>query len=68
MAGQAQGYARLGLEMHPVLVNGGPGFFTTRNGEPFSVGGFTIRGGRIVALDILADPARLRRLELDRFA
>jgi RNA polymerase sigma factor (sigma-70 family) len=68
VAGQAQGYARLGLEMHPVLVNGSPGFFTTRNGEPFSIGGFTIRGGRIVALDILADPARLSRLELDRLA
>jgi hypothetical protein len=26
--------------------------------------GFTIRGGRIVAIDILADPERLRRLDL----
>jgi RNA polymerase sigma-70 factor (ECF subfamily) len=28
------------------------------------VGGFTIRRGRIVALDILADPARLAGLDL----
>ena len=35
-----------------------------RDGEPFSVGAFTIRGGRIVEIDILADPERLRRLDL----
>ena len=32
--------------------------------QPFSVGGFTVRDGRIVAMDILADPERLRRLDL----
>ena len=37
---------------------------TLRDGELFSVGGFTIRGGRIVAMDILADPARLAGLDL----
>jgi len=26
--------------------------------------GFTVRGGKIVAIDDLADPARLRRLDL----
>jgi hypothetical protein len=26
--------------------------------------GFTVRGGRIVEIDILADPARLRRFDL----
>jgi hypothetical protein len=25
--------------------------------------GFTVRGGKIVAIDILADPARLRRFD-----
>ena len=40
------------------------GMVTMRDGEPFSVGGFTVRGGRIVAMDILADPERLRRLDL----
>jgi RNA polymerase sigma-70 factor, ECF subfamily len=33
------------------------------DGEPFSVGGVTIRGGRIVEIDILADPERLRELD-----
>jgi hypothetical protein len=35
-----------------------------RDGQPFSVGGVTVRGGKIVEIDILADPARLRRLDL----
>jgi hypothetical protein len=34
------------------------------DGEPFGVGAFTVRGGRIVEIDILADPERLRQLEL----
>jgi RNA polymerase sigma-70 factor (ECF subfamily) len=37
---------------------------TLRDGKLFSVGGFTVRGGRIVAMDILADPARLADLDL----
>ena len=41
-----------------------PGIVTTRDGEPFSVGGFTVRDGRIVEIDILADPERLARLDL----
>ena len=64
VAGQAQGYARLGLEHHHVLVNGAPGMVTLRDGKLFSLGGFTIREGRIVAMDILADPARLENLDL----
>ena len=57
-------YSRLGLVMRPALVNGAAGVVSTRDGEPFSVGGFTVRGGRIVEIDILADPERLRRLDL----
>jgi RNA polymerase sigma-70 factor (ECF subfamily) len=37
---------------------------TFRDGEPFSVGAVTVRGGRIVELDFLADPERLRELDL----
>jgi RNA polymerase sigma factor (sigma-70 family) len=64
IARQALGYSRLGLLMQPALVNGAAGLVTTRDGELFSVGGFTIRGGKIVAMDILADPERLSRLDL----
>ena len=64
VAGQSLTYARLGLVMRPALVNGAAGGVSTRDGVPFSVGGFTVRGRRIVAIDILADPERLRRLDL----
>jgi hypothetical protein len=33
-------------------------------GRPFSVLAFTVRDGKIVAIDALADPTRLRRLDL----
>ena len=62
--GQAMFYEQLGLEMKPALVNGAVGVVTTRDGRPFSVGGFTVRDGRIVEMDWLADPARLRELDL----
>jgi RNA polymerase sigma factor (sigma-70 family) len=64
VARQALGYARLGLLTQPALINGVAGTVTTRDGQPFSVGAITVRGGKIVALDILADPARLRQLDL----
>ncbi len=64
VAGQALFFSRLGLVMLPALVNGVVGAVGTRDGEPFSVGGITVRGGKIVAIDILADPERLSRLDL----
>jgi RNA polymerase sigma factor (sigma-70 family) len=64
VASQALGYSRIGLVVQPVLVNGALGAFSTRDGEPFSLGGFTIRDGKIVEMDIFADPERLRRIDL----
>ena len=46
------------------LVDGVPGAVWAPGGQPRVVFAFTIRGGRIVAIDILADPERLRRLDL----
>ena len=48
----------------PALVNGAAGIVNLRDGQPVSVMGFTIAVGRIVAIDILADPVRLRQLDL----
>jgi RNA polymerase sigma factor (sigma-70 family) len=61
---QAKAYSGLGLIMRPVLVNGVPGGVILRDGEPFSVVAFTVRDGKIVRLDFMADPARLRELDL----
>jgi RNA polymerase sigma factor (sigma-70 family) len=60
----ALGYARLDTVVRPALVNGAVGIVTLRAGRPFAVSGFTVRGRRVVAMDILADPERLRRLDL----
>ena len=64
VAGQALFYSRLGLHMQPALVNGAAGAVGLLDGEPYSVGAITVRGRKIVAIDILADPDRLRQLDL----
>ncbi len=66
VAGQALAYSqRLGFRVRPALVNGAPGFVSrTPDGRPFSVMGITVAGGRIVEIDILADPVRLAQLDL----
>ncbi|MFF8371967.1 RNA polymerase sigma factor SigJ [Streptomyces lydicus] len=64
VAEQALTFSRFALAGRPALVNGGPGLVTTRDGQPFSVMGFTVAHGRIVEINILADPARLRRVDL----
>jgi RNA polymerase sigma factor (sigma-70 family) len=64
VASQAIGYSRLGLVVKPALVNGALGAVTTLDGEPFSVGAITVRGGKIVEMYIFADRERLRRLDL----
>ena len=64
VAGQAQAYARFAAMARPALVNGAVGFVVTVEGRPQSVSGFTVAGGRIVEIDILADPERLQELDL----
>jgi RNA polymerase sigma factor (sigma-70 family) len=64
VASRALTYARLQLLNRPVLVNGMPGMMSYRDGRPFSVGAITVRGGKIVEMDILADPERLAQLDL----
>ena len=64
VASRALNFSRLDLVQRPAIVNGAVGVVTSRDGEPFTVAGFTVRGGRIVAMDILADPERLRALDL----
>jgi RNA polymerase sigma-70 factor (ECF subfamily) len=52
-----------------VLVNGLPvGIAWAPDGRPFAVLSFTVAGGRIVSIDILADPDRLSRLNLAQLA
>jgi RNA polymerase sigma factor (sigma-70 family) len=64
VASLARGYSQLGLVLQPALVNGAAGAVSTRDGHPFSVAGFTVRGGKVVEIDILADPARVAAIDL----
>ncbi|MBA3789762.1 MAG: sigma-70 family RNA polymerase sigma factor [Rubrobacter sp.] len=67
VADQALTFSRLGgpdLLARPALVNGAVGRVVFRDGRLFAVMGFTVAGGKIVEIDILADPERLRRLDL----
>jgi RNA polymerase sigma factor (sigma-70 family) len=64
VAERALMFARLSPFVRPALVNGAAGVVVTPHGRPFSVMGFTVAGGRIVAIDSLADPERLRELDL----
>jgi RNA polymerase sigma factor (sigma-70 family) len=57
-------FRRLGLSFQRALVNGTAGVVSLRDGEPFSVGAFTVRGGKVVEFDILTDPDRLAQLDL----
>jgi hypothetical protein len=56
--------SRLGRLERPALVNGAAGIVALERGQPVAVAGFTVRGGKIVAIDVLADPERLRQLDL----
>jgi RNA polymerase sigma factor (sigma-70 family) len=64
VAAQALTFQRLAQFARPALVNGAAGVLTAREGRTISVMGFTIADGKIVQIDILADPERLRRLDL----
>jgi RNA polymerase sigma-70 factor, ECF subfamily len=65
VAGQALTFSRLIGRARPALVNGAAGIVSwLPDGRPFSVIGFTVTRGKIAAIDILADPARLRQLDL----
>jgi RNA polymerase sigma-70 factor (ECF subfamily) len=65
VARNASAFHRLGLLTQPAIVNGVAGAVALReDGSAFSVGAFTVRGGKIVAIDFLADPVRLAGLDL----
>jgi hypothetical protein len=64
VASQALVASRLSPHVRPALVNGAAGVVVVPRGQPVSVMAFTVAEGRIVAIDVLMDPERLRRLDL----
>ena len=65
VAGRVLGFARLALFAHPALVNGAAGVVAISDGQLLSVMGVTIRRGKIVEIDILADRERLAGLVVE---
>jgi RNA polymerase sigma factor (sigma-70 family) len=57
-------YWRLDRLTRPALVNGAAGVVAFERGRPVAVAGFTVTRGKIAAIDVLADPDRLSRLDL----
>jgi RNA polymerase sigma factor (sigma-70 family) len=64
VARQALTWSRVDLAVRPALINGAAGLVSTRDGQPFSIGAFTIKDGKIAEIDILADRERLAELDL----
>jgi RNA polymerase sigma-70 factor, ECF subfamily len=58
-------FSRLAERVRPALVNGVAGLVAwLPDGRPLAVLGLTVRGGKIVEIDILADAARLDQIDL----
>jgi RNA polymerase sigma factor (sigma-70 family) len=64
VAEQVSRFARLAPLARPALVNGAAGFVVAPGGRPVAVAGFTVTRGKVVEIDLLADPERLRELDL----
>ena len=69
VAAQAMSFRRFAETATRALINGLPGGVAwLPDGRPFAVLSVTVAGGRIVSIDVLADPERLSRLDLDLVA
>jgi len=64
VAGRAITFAQPSATLRPALVNGAAGVVITANRRLVSVMAFTVKDGKIVEIDALTDPERLRTLDL----
>jgi RNA polymerase sigma-70 factor (ECF subfamily) len=64
VVGQALAYHPLamGAEVRPAVVNGVPGGIVLVKGRPFALMAFTVRSGKIVEIDVINEPERVRRV------
>jgi RNA polymerase sigma factor (sigma-70 family) len=66
IARQAAAFSQGGVIRERAFVNGAPGVLAKRfDGRLISVMSFTVSAGKIVEIDILADPERLQRLAIE---
>jgi RNA polymerase sigma factor (sigma-70 family) len=64
VAGRAVLFARPEADLVPVLVDGTAGVVVVVAGTAVAVMGFTVVAGRVIAVEALTDPDRVRRLDL----
>ncbi|MFZ1162170.1 sigma-70 family RNA polymerase sigma factor [Mycobacterium sp.] len=64
VAGLARSYAAPEREVRPAVVNGAAGAVIFVDDRATAIMGFVVRGGRIAAIDVLADPERVARIDL----
>ncbi|MPZ50855.1 MAG: sigma-70 family RNA polymerase sigma factor [Dehalococcoidia bacterium] len=62
VAGQAMLAALPNARVHSALVNGTAGVVATLDGRLFAVMGFLVVQGRIVEINVIAEPERVRRI------
>ena len=60
----ARSYAGPEREVRAAAVNGAAGAVIFVTGQPTAIMGFLVRGGRVAAVDVLADPERIARIDL----
>jgi RNA polymerase sigma factor (sigma-70 family) len=65
VARQALAFSRRAEHAHTGLVNGAPAILVTPRGRLATVMTFTITNGKIINVDIVADPQRLDRLVIE---
>jgi RNA polymerase sigma-70 factor (ECF subfamily) len=64
VAGRALHFRQGAQWVHPAIVNGVAGVVVAPHGRVVSIMAFTVRDGRIVAIDSLADPERLKGIDV----
>ena len=60
----ARSYAGPDREVRAAVINGAAGAVIFVAGRATAIMGFVVRDGRIAAIDVLADPARIARIDL----
>jgi RNA polymerase sigma-70 factor (ECF subfamily) len=68
VAGLARSYAAPEREVRAATVNGAAGAVVIVAGRATAIMGFVVRDGRVAAIDVLADPARIAKLDLTAVA
>jgi RNA polymerase sigma factor (sigma-70 family) len=60
----ARAAVQMGLDARPALINGAAGWVALRDEQVYAIAALTVQHGRITAMDILLDPARLAEVDV----